>query len=110
MKNFVFFLFIIAFSLSSISQEYIEFTSTETKHPTYNVLISEDTIVEFELRTPGMYVSEADSFQRIEIEGYFKMNSAGFPEIPQVRLRLCLSHYCPFRLQPEKPAPKASIW
>lgn len=84
MKNYVFVLFFLAFCSSLKSQEFIEFTSTETIHPTYNVLVSEDTVVEFELQTPGMFVSEEDSFQRIKIEGHFKLDSAGFPEIPVV--------------------------
>jgi hypothetical protein len=90
MKNFVVLLFIVASGLSSISQKFIEFSSTEAKNPTYNVLVSDDTIVEFELEIPGILVNEIDSFQRIKIEGHFKMDSAGFPEIPVVSFLIAI--------------------
>jgi hypothetical protein len=110
MKN-VFVIFIaILFANTISSQDWIEFTASETTIPSYDLNKSLDTIVEFELLVPGMFSTAIDSFNRVQIKEHLRLDSVGFPEMPQVRLRLCLSRYCPFRLQPEKPVPNASLW
>ncbi|MBC8486428.1 MAG: hypothetical protein H8D45_10360 [Bacteroidetes bacterium] len=81
-KTLIFAALIISFSANS--QDWVEFCPSETIAPTYNQLSSTDTIVEFEVLIPGMYATEVDSFQRVNIPEYVKFDSTGCPEIPVV--------------------------
>ena len=56
MKKITICLYAIIIGLYSYGQEFIEFTSSETTKPTYNVQASEDTIVEFEIQIFGIFV------------------------------------------------------
>ncbi|MBI9039419.1 MAG: hypothetical protein JEY97_14900 [Bacteroidales bacterium] len=64
------------------AQEWVEFTASETTEPVYTILSSNKDSVEFNLKIPGLYSTEIDSFQRIEIKGHSVMDSIGFPELP----------------------------
>ena len=64
------------------AQEWVEFTASDNTEPIYTVLSSNNDSVEFNLKIPGMYSTEIDSFQRIEIKGHSVMDSIGFPELP----------------------------
>lgn len=82
MKNL--FTLLIALLLANISftQEWIEFTASESTEPTYDLNKSLDTIVEFELTVPGMFSTEIDSFNRVQIQEHLNFDSVGFPEVP----------------------------
>jgi len=84
MKKIAIFLFAIFMALNSICQEYIEFEPSESTDVSYNVLASENTIVEFEVELPGIYSNEVDSFNRVNVNGHAKFDSIGFPEVPKL--------------------------
>jgi len=84
MKKINILLFAIFLCLFSLNQEFIEFTSSETTKPDYNVISSEDTLVEFDLQIPGIYSNDVDSFQRISIDDHTRTDSVGLPELPVV--------------------------
>nr|NQU90783.1 hypothetical protein [Bacteroidota bacterium] len=69
-------------SIFSYSQDWVEFSASESTSPNLTLSTSNDTIVEFEINVPGMYSTEIDSFNRIEILNHFRMDSIGFPEVP----------------------------
>lgn len=77
-------LFAILSSISAYTQEFIEFTPSETTNPVYDISISNDTLVKFDVKIPGMFVTEIDSFARVNIKEHTKMDSVGFPEMPFV--------------------------
>ena len=64
------------------AQEWVEFTASDNTEPVYTILSSNNDSVEFNLKIPGMYSTEIDSFQRVEIKGHSVMDSIGFPELP----------------------------
>ncbi|MCD4664612.1 MAG: hypothetical protein K8R68_05010, partial [Bacteroidales bacterium] len=66
------------------SQDWLEFTASETIIPEYTVLTSNDTLVEFEVIIPGMYSAEIDTFSRIDISKHYSLDSTGYPETPVV--------------------------
>lgn len=73
------------FSVFSVyTQEFIEFVPSETTYPVYDVSASNDTIVQFNVKIPGMFVTEIDSFARVNIKEHTRMDSVGFPEMPIV--------------------------
>jgi hypothetical protein len=82
MKNL--FTLLIALLLTNVSftQEWIEFTASESTEPSYDLKKSLDTVVEFDLTVPGMFSTEIDSFNRVQIQEHIKFDSVGFPEIP----------------------------
>lgn len=84
MKNI--FTILTAFLLANtvLSQDWIEFTTSETTVPSYDLSKSLDTIVEFELLVPGMFSTAIDSFNRVQINEHLKLDSVGFAEIPIV--------------------------
>jgi hypothetical protein len=71
-------------SIFSYSQEWVEFSASESNSPQLTLSSSNDTIVEFEINVPGMYSTAIDSFNRVEIKNHFKLDSVGFPEIPVI--------------------------
>jgi len=71
-------------SIFTYSQEWVEFSASESNSPQLTLSSSNDTIVEFEINVPGMYSTAIDSFNRVEILNHFKMDSVGFPEIPVI--------------------------
>jgi len=83
-------LFILLLAISSVGQEFIEFEPGESTNARCDVLISENTIVEFEVTLPGIYSNEIDSFYRVEVNGHFKMDSTGFPEVPVLSLLVAI--------------------
>jgi len=72
----------ILFINSLLAQEWVEFTALDNTEPVYTILSSNNDSVEFNLKIPGMYATEIDSFQRIEIKGHSMMDSIGYPELP----------------------------
>ncbi|MBC8486407.1 MAG: hypothetical protein H8D45_10250, partial [Bacteroidetes bacterium] len=71
-------------SLSINSQDWVEFCPSETNTPTYNLLSSTDTLVEFNVIIPGMFETPIDTFNRVNIKEHTRLDSVGFPEIPIV--------------------------
>lgn len=85
MKKSVFILLAVIFCLfKTYGQEWIEFIASVTTEPQYNVIKSNDTIVEFEVTIPGMYSTVIDSFNRVNIKNHYRFDSVGFPEVPIV--------------------------
>ena len=77
-------LFTIFSLVSAYTQEFIEFTPSETTNPIFDILMSNDTIVKFDVTIPGMFETEIDSFARVNIKEHSRMDSVGFPELPFV--------------------------
>ena len=69
---------------NTYGQDWIEFTTSVSTEPQYNVLKSNDTIVEFEVTIPGMFSTVIDTFNRVQIKEHTRMDSIGFPEMPIV--------------------------
>ena len=84
MRNIFTILTAILFASTIYSQDWIEFTVSETTVPSYDLSKSLDTIVEFELLVPGMFSTAIDSFNRVQIKEHLKLDSVGYPEIPIV--------------------------
>ena len=84
MKNYL--LLITAFftSFSLFTQNWVEYTASETTKPICNVLTSNDTLVKFNVLIPGMFETPTDTFNRVNIKEHTKMDSMGFPEMPIV--------------------------
>ena len=81
---------IIITSINSFSQDWIEFTSTETATPEYDLITSNDKLIKFEITIPGMYSTKKGRFQRINIKGHDKMDSIGYPELPVLSYLLAI--------------------
>ncbi|MCD4664609.1 MAG: hypothetical protein K8R68_04995, partial [Bacteroidales bacterium] len=73
-------LLIISFTVNS--QDWVEFAAGESTIPNYELLKSNDTIVEFEIEVPGMFSAVIDTFNRVQIKDHTRMDSVGFPEMP----------------------------
>jgi len=71
-------------AISCYSQEWVEFTPATATEPDFTVVSSSDTVVEFNVIIPGMYVTQIDSFQRLSIARHYKTDSVGFPEVPVI--------------------------
>lgn len=82
MKKITLILSAILIATASFSQEWMEFTTAETTEPVYELLDSDSLLVKFDVIVPGMYNTEIDTFNRIEIPGHTRMDSIGFPEMP----------------------------
>ena len=97
MKKLTLFIVLLFLIQAASSQEWIEFIPSESTEPTYNLLSSTDTVVEFEVLIPGMYATEVDSFQRVNIPQHAKLDSAGYPEIPVVSFLVAIPECKNFR-------------
>lgn len=84
MKKVTIYLFAIIVALNSFCQEFIEFEPSDNTEVSYDVLVSDNTMVEFEVELPGIYSNEVDSFIRVEIKNHAKLDSTGFPEVPKL--------------------------
>ena len=84
MKARTIILVFIIISFTAKSQDWIEFNPSGTTAPTYNLLSSTDSVVEFGVIVPGMFETSIDSFNRINIKEHSRLDSVGFPEIPVV--------------------------
>ena len=93
MRNYILFLSFLLTSIIANSQNWIEFTSSESTKPAYNVIISNDTLVKFNVIVPGMFETAIDTFMRINIEEHTKMDSIGYPEMPIVSFLVAIP-YC----------------
>jgi len=82
MKQLTILLIAAFLAINSFCQEYIEFKPSENTDARCNILTSNDTIVEFEVILPGIYSTEVDSFNRVEVKDHSRMKSAGSPEVP----------------------------
>ncbi len=82
MKKITIILSAILIAMISYSQEWIEFTTAETAEPVYEVISSDSLLVKLDVIVPGMYNTEIDTFNRMEIPGQIRLNSVGFPELP----------------------------
>lgn len=82
MKTRTLLLALLIISFTANSQDWIEFTASESTKPNYVLLKSTNTIVEFEIEVPGMFSTVIDTFNRVQIEEHTRMDSAGFPEMP----------------------------
>nr|NQU91881.1 hypothetical protein [Bacteroidota bacterium] len=81
-RTLIFIFFLLSFA--GYSQEWIEFTVSESTKPSYELLKSTDTIVEFEIDVPGMFLTVVDTFNRVLIEEHTRMDSIGYPELPVI--------------------------
>jgi len=88
---------LLPIAFSAYSQDWVEFCPSESNAPTYNLISSTDTVVEFEVLIPGMYATEVDSFQRVNIPQHVKLDSAGYPEIPVVSFLVAIPEFENFR-------------
>ena len=68
MKTKTLLLALLIISFTANSQEFIEFTASESTKPNYELLKSTDTIVEFEIDVPGMFSTAIDTFNRVQIK------------------------------------------
>ena len=84
MKNLTFIIAALLVIQTTRSQDWVEFTASETTDATCNVLTSTDSIVEFEINVPGMFSTVIDTFNRVQIKNHSRMDSVGFPEVPIV--------------------------
>jgi len=82
MKNILNILIAMLISSTVFSQDWIEFTASEATVPSYNLSKSLDTVVEFDIMVPGMFSTEIDSFNRVQIKEHLKLDSVGYPEMP----------------------------
>lgn len=85
--------------LSAYTQEFIEFTASETTKPVYDFSASNDTLVKFNVQIPGMFVVETDSFRRVNINEHPRMDSVGFPEMPVVSFLVAIPECDSINLQ-----------
>jgi len=69
-------------TLITFNQTWIEFVPSESTRPNVNLLHSDSLMVAFNVVVPGIYDSQVDTFNRIEIPGHVRMDSAGYPELP----------------------------
>jgi len=65
-------------SLSAITQNWVEFTASESVTPVYNVITSNDTLVKFNVIIPGIFETPIDTFNRVSIKNHTKMDSVVF--------------------------------
>jgi len=93
MKKTIFSFCICLLSFFSFSQSWIEFVPAGATEPIVNVLRSDSLLVEFEVMVPGMYDTQIDTFNRVEIKGHTKLDSVGFPEVPVVSFLVAIP-YC----------------
>ncbi len=84
MKNLILIIAVLFVNQSVNSQDWVEFSVSDTTDATCNVLTSADTIVEFEINVPGIFSTVIDTFNRVQIKNHTRMDSVGFPEIPIV--------------------------
>ncbi|MCD4745789.1 MAG: hypothetical protein K8R58_05775, partial [Bacteroidales bacterium] len=82
MKKFTLIIATLFVVFVSKSQDWIEFSASESTSPQYDVLTSNDTLVEFEINVPGMFSTQIDTFDRVQIKEHLRMDSIGFPELP----------------------------
>jgi len=91
MKNVIFTLIVVLLhTQTSVSQEWTSFGNYESREPTIELLESNDSIVEFNVFVPGMYSTEIDSFNRVEIPGHGRLDLIGYPEIPVITYLLAI--------------------
>jgi len=84
MKQFTVISAFIFCLLFANGQDWIEFVPTESTKTQYNVIQSNDTVVEFEVTIPGMFNTTIDTFNRVNIKKHTRLDSVGFPEVPIV--------------------------
>ncbi|NCC55358.1 MAG: hypothetical protein EOM11_07750, partial [Erysipelotrichia bacterium] len=84
MKEGTIILFALMCSLAMQAQDFVEFTVSESTNPNYEIITSNDTMVEFNVVVPGMFETAIDTFNRVNIEEHTKMDSVGFPEMPVI--------------------------
>ncbi len=84
MKTRALLLALLIISFTANSQDWIEFAAGESTKPSYELLKSTDTIVEFEIDVPGMFSTVIDTFNRVQIKEHTRMDSVGYPEMPIV--------------------------
>lgn len=84
MKNNILLFSILLAAIVAKSQNWVEFTSSQSTKPICNVLTSNDTLVKFNVTIPGMFETAVDTFNRVNIKEHTKMDSVGYPEIPIV--------------------------
>ncbi|OQX72228.1 MAG: hypothetical protein B6D61_14545 [Bacteroidetes bacterium 4484_249] len=82
-KSILFIVFVLSVVYIN-AQNWMEFTASETISPDYNILQSNDTIVQFTVTIPGMYETPIDTFNRVNIKEHIRLDSVGYPEIPIV--------------------------
>ena len=77
-------------SFSGLTQNWVEFSPSESTKPVQSVSISNDTLVKFNVTIPGVFNTLVDTFNRVEIQGHSKMDSVGFSEVPIVSFLLAI--------------------
>lgn len=82
MKKQVLFFTFLTIVVFSQSQDWVEFSPSESTNVTYDVIISTDSHVEFDISIPGMYSTNIDTFNRVMIKEHFRTDSVGYPEMP----------------------------
>jgi len=91
MKTIIYFVMgVLTLIQTANSQEWISFGVFENKEPSSEIIESSDSVVEFRVSIPGMYVTEIDTFHRVEIPGHYRLDMAGFPELPLVSYILAI--------------------
>nr|NQU91406.1 hypothetical protein [Bacteroidota bacterium] len=84
MKKLTLFIVFVLCVFTLQSQNWLEFTASESTFPTYNIVQSNDTVVKFSVTVPGMFEASVDTFNKVNIKEHARMDSAGYPEMPVV--------------------------
>ncbi|MCD4698213.1 MAG: hypothetical protein K8S16_18465, partial [Bacteroidales bacterium] len=84
MKRITILLFVVISIITAQTQDFVEFTVSESTKPQYDIITSNDTMVKFNVIVPGMFEAAIDTFMRVNIEEHTKMDSVGYPEMPIV--------------------------
>ena len=84
MKKLTLFITVLFIIQTAISQDWLEFKAGPSTDTKCHVLASTDSIVEFEIDVPGMFSTDIDTFNRVQIKNHALMDSVGFPELPFV--------------------------
>ena len=84
MKRITIFVVVLTSIFTAQTQDFVEFTVSESSNPSYEIITSNDTMVKFNVIVPGMFETAIDTFNRVNIKEHSKMDSIGYPEMPIV--------------------------
>jgi hypothetical protein len=90
MKDITIILFALICSIAMQAQDFVEFTVSESTNPNYEIITSNDTMVEFNVVVPGMFETVIDTFNRVNIAEHTVMDSVGFPEMPVISFLIAI--------------------
>ena len=96
MKKLFFILLTGFLTFFANAQQWVNFSSSESKAPELNLLTSNAHTVNFEITIPGLYtidtVVNQVAFTRLILPNGGTVNSAGSPEIPVLKYQIAIPH------------------